>query len=106
MLLSANIEGCCPHQNVIECSERSLSLEEQAELACNNKKVKNVNHARFCEGQSSRSSSSSFTGGFGSQNASLRDKHMGEILGAYTQAFCFGEFMDEDAESDDEVETL
>ena len=31
---------------------------------------------------------------------------MGEIPGAYTQAFCFEEFMDDDAELDDEVETL
>ena len=106
MLLNANIEGCCPHQNVIKCFERSLSLEEQAELACNNEKVKNVNHVGFCEGQSSGSSSSSFAGGSGSQNDSLRDKHMGEIPGAYTRAFCFEEFMDEDAKSDDEVETL
>ena len=31
---------------------------------------------------------------------------MGEIPGGYTQAFYFEEFMDNDAESDDEVETL
>ncbi|KAF3968250.1 hypothetical protein CMV_007836 [Castanea mollissima] len=31
---------------------------------------------------------------------------MGEIPGAYTQAFSFEELMDDDAESDDEVETL
>ena len=86
--------------------EHSLSLEEQAELARSNKKVKNVNHAGFCEGQSSGSPSPNFAGGQGSQNASFRDKLMGEIPGAYTQAFCFEEFMGYDAESDDEVETL
>ena len=62
----------------------SLSLEEQAELARSNKKVKNVNHAGFCEGQSSGSPSPSFAEGQGSQNASFRDKLMGEIPGAYT----------------------
>uniref|UniRef100_A0A7N2KY10 DUF4283 domain-containing protein n=1 Tax=Quercus lobata TaxID=97700 RepID=A0A7N2KY10_QUELO len=31
---------------------------------------------------------------------------MGKIPGAYTQAFCFEEFMDDDAESDDEAEML
>ena len=86
--------------------ERSLSFEEQAELARSNKKVKNVNHAGFCKGQSSGSSSPSFAGSHGSQNASFRDKLMGEIPGAYMQAFCFEEFMDDDPESDDEVETL
>ena len=86
--------------------ERSLSLEEQAELARSNKKVKNVTHAGFCEGQSSGSASPSFAGGHGSQNVSFRDKLLGEIPGAYTQAFCFEEFMDDDPESDDEVETL
>ena len=90
----------------MECSERFLSLEEQEELARSNKKVKNVNHAGFCEGQSSSSSSPSFAGGSGYQNASFKDKLMVEIPGAYTQAFCFEEFMDDDAKSDDEVETL
>ena len=46
MLLSANIEGCCPHRNVMERSERSHSLEEQAKLAHSNKKVKNVKIGR------------------------------------------------------------
>nr|XP_023906017.1 uncharacterized protein LOC112017803 [Quercus suber] len=90
----------------MERFERSLSLEEQAELARSNKKVKNVNHARFCEGQSSGSSSPSFAGGSGSRNSSFKDKLMGEIPSAYTQAFCFKEFMDDDAKSNDEVETL
>ena len=65
-----------------------------------------MTHAGFCEGQSSGSASPSFAGGHGSQNASFRDKLLGEIPGAYTQAFCFEEFMDDDAESDEEVETL
>nr|POF27627.1 uncharacterized protein CFP56_66749 [Quercus suber] len=87
-------------------SERSLSIEEQEELARSNKKVKNVNHVGFCEGQSSGSSSSSFAGGSGNQNASFKDKLMGEIPSAHTQAFCFEEFMDDDAELNDEVEML
>lgn len=31
---------------------------------------------------------------------------MGEIPGAFTQAFSFGDIMDDDADSDEEVETL
>nr|POE97322.1 hypothetical protein CFP56_74350 [Quercus suber] len=90
----------------MERSERSLSLEEQAELARNNKKVKNVSHDGFCEGHSPSPSSPSFAGGSSSKNVSFKDKLMGEKPGAYTQAFCFEEFMEDDAESDDEVETL
>ena len=86
--------------------ELSLSLEEQAKHTRSNKKVKNVSHAGFCEGQSSGPSSPSFARGSGSQNASFKDKLMGEIPGGYTQAFYFEEFMDDDAESDEEVETL
>lgn len=36
----------------------------------------------------------------------LRKKLMGEIPGAYTQAFNFAELMEKDMESDDEVELL
>jgi len=37
---------------------------------------------------------------------SFKDKLVGEIPGAYTQAFNFGDFMEDDAESDEEVEVL
>ena len=37
---------------------------------------------------------------------SFKDKLVGEIPGAYIQAFNFGEAMEDDAESDEEVENL
>nr|POE60561.1 uncharacterized protein CFP56_66079 [Quercus suber] len=84
----------------------SLSREEQEELARSNKKVKDVNHAGYRVGPDSGSSSQSH--GFESWNgsASFKDKLVGEIPGAYTQAFCFGEAMEDDVESDEEVENL
>ena len=90
----------------MECSEHFLSLEEQEELTHSNKKAKNVNHTGFCEGQSSGYSSPSFVGGSSNQNASFKDKLMGEIPSAYTQAFSFEEFMDDDAKLDDKMEML
>lgn len=79
----------------------SLSCEEQEELACSNKKVKNVNHVGFSESSDSRPSSPNQTQGMWSRATSIKDKVVGEILGAYTQAFNFGDLME-----DDEVEAL
>lgn len=86
--------------------ERSLSREEQQELARSTKKVKDVNHAGYCEGRCSGSSSPSHARGAGNHNTLFKDKLLGEILGAYTQAFSFDDFMDDDCESDEEVESL
>ena len=74
----------------------SLSREEQEELARSNKKVKNVSHVDFQDGQESTSSTSSQ--GFRPWNraASFKDKLVGEILGAFTQAFSFGDLMEDD----------
>ena len=83
-------------------SSFSLSREEQEELACNNKKVKNVNHVGFSESSDLRPSSP----GMWSRATSFKDKVVGEIPGAYTQAFNFGDLMEDEEESDDEVEAL
>uniref|UniRef100_A0A7N2M5G8 Uncharacterized protein n=1 Tax=Quercus lobata TaxID=97700 RepID=A0A7N2M5G8_QUELO len=84
----------------------SLSREEQEELAHSNKKVKNVNHAGFSDSSDSRPSSPNQPQGMWSQAISFKDKVVGEIPGAYTQAFNFGDLMKDDEESDDEVEAL
>ena len=44
--------------------------------------------------------------GMWSQATSFKDKVVGEIPGAYMQAFNFGDLMEDDAESDDEVNAL
>ena len=87
-------------------SSPSLSREEQDELAHSNKKVKNVNHAGFSDSSDSRPSSPTQPQGMWSRTMSFRDMVVGEIPGAYTQAFNFEDLMEDDEESDDEVEAL
>ncbi|XP_075663106.1 uncharacterized protein LOC142632618 [Castanea sativa] len=91
-------------------SQLSLSREEKDELARGKKKVKDVSHAGFSEGPSSSPSSPSNAVGSWKQGLSFKDKLVGEIPGAYTQAFNIGAVMeddvDSDADSDEEVETL
>ena len=87
-------------------SSPSLSREEQEELARSNKKVKDVNHAGFSNSSDSRPSSPTQPQGMWSRTMSFKDKVVGEIPGAYTQAFNFGDIMEDDEESDDEVEAL
>nr|POE52362.1 hypothetical protein CFP56_65593 [Quercus suber] len=84
----------------------SLLREELEELARSNKKVKSVNHVGFSDSSDSRPSSPSQAQGMWSRAISFKDKVVGEIPGAYTQAFNFGELMEDDEESDDEVEAL
>nr|POE89719.1 uncharacterized protein CFP56_49491 [Quercus suber]POE89722.1 uncharacterized protein CFP56_49494 [Quercus suber] len=89
-------------------SSRSLilSTEEQEELARSNKKVKNVGHAGFQEGMDTSSSSPRRSNGRWNQSMTFKDRLMGEVPGAYTQAFSFEDLMKDDIESDDEVEAL
>ena len=86
--------------------ERSLSREEKEELARSKKKVKDVSHVGFCEGHSTGPVSPNHDEGSWNPNTSFRDKLVGEILGAFSQAFRFKDGMDDDAESDEEVEML
>nr|POE69895.1 uncharacterized protein CFP56_38102 [Quercus suber] len=86
--------------------ERSLSQEEQDELARSNKKVKDVRHAGFSDGQCSEPSSPSHKGGPWNHSASFKEKLVGDIPGAYTQAFSFGDLMEDNVDSDEEVEAL
>nr|POF20891.1 uncharacterized protein CFP56_37509 [Quercus suber] len=84
----------------------SLSSEEQAELVRSNKKVKNVYHAGFSDSSDSRPSSPNQTQGMGSRAISFKDKVVGEIPGVYSQAFNFGDLMEDDEEIEDELEAL
>lgn len=83
-----------------------LSREEQEELARSKKKVKDVRHAGFHDGHESGPSSPNHGVGPWNQSTSLKDKLVGEILGAYTQALKFGAVMEDDAELNEEVENL
>nr|POF07918.1 hypothetical protein CFP56_27497 [Quercus suber] len=81
---------------------RTLSREEEAELAPSNKKVKDFNHAGF-NGDSRATSPSLGNQDWGSNTKpSFKDKLVGEISGAFAQAFDLTIQMEEDLDSDEE----
>ena len=86
---------------------RALPSEEAAELERSNKKVKDVRHADFTasRGDSSHSQGVSDVPVHG-ENSSFRAKLLGVIPGAYNHAFAFDENMEDDIESDEEIEEL
>lgn len=88
--------------------ERSVALsrKERDKLVRSKKKVKNVSHVGFQDGLDLAISSPKNDRGVWNKEASFKDKHVGEILGAFTQAFSFGDLMEDDAESGEEVEAL
>ena len=86
--------------------ERSLFRDEKEELVHSTKKFKSVSHVGFGEGHGSGPVSPSRDGGLWNPNTSFRDKLLGEILGAFLQAFNFEDGMYDDVESDEEVEML
>ena len=89
-------------------SSRSLVLltEEVEELSHSNKKVKNVVHSGYQDGQDSPPSTARHGNGAWNQTGTFKDRLIGEIPGAYTQAFSFGDHMDDDLVSDEEVDNL
>ncbi|XP_023888176.1 uncharacterized protein LOC112000309 [Quercus suber] len=87
-------------------SSRALSKEEQEELVRSTKKVKDVSHVGFQEGLDSAASSPRNGRDVWSRNMSFKDKLVGDIPGAFTQAFNFGNLMEDDADFDEEVEGL
>ena len=80
-------------------SSRSLvlSTEEIEELSHSNKKVKNVVHSGYQDGQDLPPSSMRHGNGAWNQIGSFKDRLIGEVPGAYTQAFSFGDHMDDDS---------
>lgn len=91
---------------MIRTKNRFLSREEEEELERSNKKVKNVRHGGFTSGQEARPSSSGVVESLKATEVSFKDKLLGEIPGAYNQAFAFDESMDADVDSDEEIEEL
>nr|POF06076.1 uncharacterized protein CFP56_38217 [Quercus suber] len=81
---------------------RTLSREEEAELARSNKKVKDITHAEFNGGSRASSPSSERQATGFTTRTSFKDKLVGEIPGAFAKAFDLTDHMEEDLESDDE----
>ena len=67
--------------------QRTLSREEEAELSRSKKKVKDVHHANFSEGINENGFSPRSNNAWVSPSKSFKEKLIGEILGAYAQAF-------------------
>nr|POE97730.1 hypothetical protein CFP56_75456 [Quercus suber] len=70
---------------------RTLSREEEVELARSNKKVKDISHAEFNEGTGEGSPPRNNHLHGNQSNVSFRDKLIGEISGAFAQAFDFSD---------------
>lgn len=84
----------------------ALSTEEQEELVRSNKKVKDVSHAGYQGRQDAESVCPNHEQGGWTDIGSFKDKLIGDIPGAYTQAFYFGDNMEDDEGSDEKVENL
>nr|POE46294.1 hypothetical protein CFP56_64935 [Quercus suber] len=86
---------------------RALSREEEEELECSNKKVKNVHHVDFTASHESRSHSQGCSEApYIGESSSFKDKLLGKIPGAYNQAFAFDDKMEADIDFDEEVDEL
>ena len=85
---------------------RELTREEEAELSRSTKKVKDVHHAGFRDGSGESGQSHDYQNTWGASKRTFKEKLVGEIPGAYAEAFDFSDLLDMEAESDDEVEEL
>ena len=79
---------------------RSRSLEEENELVCSTKKVKD-SHCAIDERRSMHDGEPSYP-----PKLSLKDKLVGEIPGAYSQAFAFTDQMEADSDLNEEIEEI
>ena len=85
---------------------RNLSREEEAELARSKKKVKDVHHFDFANDACENIHSQAFQNTWGANQTTFKEKLVGEIQGAYAKAFDFTDFLDMEAESDEEMDEL
>ena len=81
---------------------RTLSREEEAELAQSNKKVKDIHHADFNNDIREEPCPIRDTGLSSQGRKSFKDKLVGEIPGAFAEAFDLIDQMEEDPDSDDD----
>ena len=87
-------------------STQKLSQEEEAELHRSTKKVKESHPSNPYTDYSTIDSVFSSLSSLKGPKLSFKDKLIGEILGAYVQAFDFSNHLDDEMESDSEVENL
>ncbi|KAK9990157.1 hypothetical protein SO802_025142 [Lithocarpus litseifolius] len=87
-------------------NSRGLSSEEENELARSNKKVKDSHHANFMEDNANAVGGTPWMKDIGNTQASFKDKLVGEIPGAYRQAFDFTNEMEEIPEVERDISSL
>ena len=85
---------------------RNLSREEESELARSKKKVKDVHHSDFVNDAYENNHSQAFQNTWGATQTTFKEKLVGEIPGAYAKAFDFTDFLDMEANSDEEMDEL
>ena len=83
-----------------------LSSEEEAELARSNKKVKDSHLANFMEDNANAVGETPWMKDTGNTQASFKDKLVGEIPGAYRQAFDFTDEMEDLPEAERDISSL
>lgn len=83
-----------------------LSREEEAELTRSNKKVKDIHHANFMEGNDHAEEGASWLRDDANTKLSFKDKLVGEIPGAYQQAFDISNQMDTTPEIERDISSL
>ena len=89
-------------KGMAEMKARILSREEEVELTRSNKKVKDSHHVNFSDRSREDFSSQENQSPWNGPKASFKDKLVGEISGAFAQAFDFSDSMEADIESDDD----
>lgn len=86
-------------------TQRSLSKEEEAELASSNKKVKDAYHASFSD-RLNEGEVVGFKEKLSSAKLSFKEKLMGAIHGAFSQAFLFSDHMEAEFDFNDAISKL
>lgn len=82
---------------------RTLFREEEAELACCNKKVKDIHHAKFNGAVREGSPPIDNCRPEPQTKASFNDKLIGELPGAYAEAFDLTGQLEEDIEAEEKI---
>uniref|UniRef100_A0A7N2QXT1 Uncharacterized protein n=1 Tax=Quercus lobata TaxID=97700 RepID=A0A7N2QXT1_QUELO len=87
-------------------NSRGLSSEEEVELARSNKKVEDLHHANFMEDNTNAVGGTPWMKDTINTQASFKDKLVGEIPGAYRQAFDFTNEMEEISKVEWDISSL
>ena len=100
-----NVHRWCKQRMSLRSTQK-LSHEEEAELHRSTKKVKKSHPSNPYTDYNTIDSGFSSPSSLKGPKLSFKEKLIGEIPGAYVQAFDFSNHLDDEMESDSEVENL